>query len=143
MLIQWSLFWTLVPALCSVSQIGGEIVDLIVVLRSVEALKAFCGDYHLAVGASVGAAAGPVGRILEADVRAGRQGLATAYTYSCAKGGGCPGAWLFWEGAGSSIGAALPIRNTALTSSLACWDGALPFLGRQSVSPCCFPRDFL
>lgn len=67
-------------------QIGGEIVDLIVVLRSVEALKAFCGDYHLAVGASLGAAAGPVGRILEADVRAGRQGLATAYTYSCAKG---------------------------------------------------------
>jgi len=38
------------------------------------------------VGAGVSAAAGPVGRAAEADIRAGDRGAATCYTYSCSKG---------------------------------------------------------
>lgn len=38
------------------------------------------------MGAGVSAAAGPIGRAAEADIRAGDRGAATCYTYSCSKG---------------------------------------------------------
>ncbi|KAK7272791.1 hypothetical protein RIF29_13831 [Crotalaria pallida] len=38
----------------------------------------------IVLGAS--AAAGPVGRVLEADIRAGDRGSGMCYTYSCSKG---------------------------------------------------------
>ena len=49
-------------------------------------MKAFGGRLHFSVGAGMSAAAGPVGRTAEADVRAGDGGAAACYTYSCSKG---------------------------------------------------------
>lgn len=41
---------------------------------------------HFSLGAGLSAAAGPVGRALEADLRAGSGGSGMCYTYSCSKG---------------------------------------------------------
>ncbi|KAD6795249.1 hypothetical protein E3N88_06145 [Mikania micrantha] len=41
---------------------------------------------HFSLGAGRSAAAGPVGRVLEADLRAGDKGSGMCYTYSCSKG---------------------------------------------------------
>lgn len=55
-------------------------------LRTVKDVKAFCSRIHFSMGAGVSAAAGPIGRAAEADIRAGDRGAATCYTYSCSKG---------------------------------------------------------
>ncbi|PSR98649.1 SH3 domain-containing YSC84-like protein [Actinidia chinensis var. chinensis] len=68
------------------AQAGGELIDLIIVLRTNDAIKTFSGDLHLSVGAGLSAAVGIVGRVVEADVRAGDGGYAACYTYSCSKG---------------------------------------------------------
>ncbi|KAG0451736.1 hypothetical protein HPP92_026095 [Vanilla planifolia] len=68
------------------AQIGGELTDFIVVLRDSETVKTFCSRMHLSLGAGLSAAAGPIGRVLEADVRAGDRGSGMCYTYSCSKG---------------------------------------------------------
>ncbi|CAJ1940594.1 unnamed protein product [Sphenostylis stenocarpa] len=68
------------------AQIGGELMDFIVVLRDMKAVKTFCSRMHFSLGAGCSAAAGPVGRVLEADIRAGDRGTAMCYTYSCSKG---------------------------------------------------------
>ncbi|XP_076910805.1 uncharacterized protein LOC143568563 [Bidens hawaiensis] len=68
------------------AQGGGEFADLIIVLRSEEAVKTFCSDVHGSFGAGLSAALGIIGRTAEADVRAGSGGYATCYTYSCTKG---------------------------------------------------------
>lgn len=67
-------------------QVGGELVDFIVVLRSTKAVKAFSGRVHLSVGAGLSASVGPVGRLAEADVRVGEKGATACYTYSCSQG---------------------------------------------------------
>jgi hypothetical protein len=41
---------------------------------------------HFSLGAGCSAAAGPIGRIAEADLRAGDRGSGMCYTYSCSKG---------------------------------------------------------
>lgn len=41
---------------------------------------------HFSLGAGCSAAAGPVGRVVEADLRAGEKGSGICYTYSCSKG---------------------------------------------------------
>jgi lipid-binding SYLF domain-containing protein len=56
------------------------------VLRNTEAVKTFSGKAHLSVGAGVSASVGHVGRVAEADFRAGDGGYAACYTYSCSKG---------------------------------------------------------
>ena len=71
-------------------QAGGELTDFIIVLRTTEAVKTFCGYAHLSLGAGVSAAVGITGRAFEADLRAGDGGYAACYTYSCSKG------TLFW-----------------------------------------------
>lgn len=68
------------------AQAGGELTDFIVVLRTTDAVKTFCSDAHLSIGAGVSAAFGIIGRTAEADVRAGFGGCAACYTYSCSKG---------------------------------------------------------
>ncbi|KAJ7527189.1 hypothetical protein O6H91_16G041600 [Diphasiastrum complanatum] len=68
------------------AQAGGELTDFIIMLRTTKAVKAFSGRVHLSVGAGLSAAAGPVGRAAEADIRAGDGGAAACYTYSCSKG---------------------------------------------------------
>ncbi|RWW23579.1 hypothetical protein BHE74_00038421 [Ensete ventricosum] len=70
----------------SYSQIGGELMDYIIVLHGSKAVKTFCSRMHFSLGAGLSAAAGPVGRVLEADLRAGDKGSGMCYTYSCSKG---------------------------------------------------------
>ncbi|XP_019463553.1 PREDICTED: uncharacterized protein LOC109362303 isoform X2 [Lupinus angustifolius] len=67
-------------------QIGGELMDFIIVLHNTKAVKTFCSRMHFSLGAGCSAAAGPVGRVLEADIRAGDRGSGMCYTYSCSKG---------------------------------------------------------
>ncbi|KAM0020910.1 putative chromatin regulator PHD family [Helianthus debilis subsp. tardiflorus] len=68
------------------AQVGGELMDFIIVLHDFKAVKTFCSRMHFSLGAGCSAAAGPVGRVLEADLRAGDKGSGMCYTYSCSKG---------------------------------------------------------
>jgi lipid-binding SYLF domain-containing protein len=68
------------------AQIGGELVDFIIVLHDLKAVKTFCSRMHFSLGGGCSVAAGPVGRVLEADLRAGDRGSGMCYTYSCSKG---------------------------------------------------------
>lgn len=54
-----------------------------------DAVKTFSSDTHLSVGAGLSAAIGIIGRTAEADMRAGSNGYAACYTYSCSKGNFC------------------------------------------------------
>ncbi|KAJ9557583.1 hypothetical protein OSB04_012197 [Centaurea solstitialis] len=67
-------------------QAGGELMDFIIVLHDFKAVKTFCSRMHFSLGAGCSAAAGPLGRVLEADLRAGDRGSGMCYTYSCSKG---------------------------------------------------------
>ncbi|PQQ08943.1 uncharacterized protein Pyn_16008 [Prunus yedoensis var. nudiflora] len=68
------------------AQIGGELMDFIIVLHDLKAVKTFCSRMHFSLGAGCSVAAGPIGRVLEADMRAGDRGSGMCYTYSCSKG---------------------------------------------------------
>ncbi|XP_008792310.2 uncharacterized protein LOC103708960 isoform X2 [Phoenix dactylifera] len=68
------------------AQVGGELTDFIIVLRTEDAVKTFSGSAHVSVGAALSAAAGIVGRAVEANLHAGDGGCAACYTYSCSKG---------------------------------------------------------
>ncbi|XP_057956244.1 uncharacterized protein LOC131149637 isoform X2 [Malania oleifera] len=68
------------------AQVGGELLDYIIVLHDSRAVKTFSSRMHFSFGAGCSAAAGPVGRVLEADLRAGDKGSGMCYTYSCSKG---------------------------------------------------------
>ncbi|XP_077238303.1 uncharacterized protein LOC143879688 [Tasmannia lanceolata] len=68
------------------AQIGGELTDFIIVLHDSKTVKTFSSRMHFSLGAGLSAAAGPVGRVLEADLRAGDAGSGMCYTYSCSKG---------------------------------------------------------
>lgn len=80
------LFYLISFILTMCSQIGGELLDFIIVLHDLKAVKTFCSRLHFSLGAGCSAAAGPVGRALEADLRAGDRGSGMCYTYSCSKG---------------------------------------------------------
>lgn len=67
-------------------QVGGELTDLILVLHSEDALKAFCSNVRLALGGNLSVAVGPVGRQAEATMVVGDKGHSTVYSYSCTKG---------------------------------------------------------
>ncbi|ONK75150.1 uncharacterized protein A4U43_C03F13880 [Asparagus officinalis] len=68
------------------AQIGGELMDFIIVLHGYETVKTFCSRMHFSLGAGLSVAAGPVGRVFEADFRSGDRGSGLCYTYSCSKG---------------------------------------------------------
>ena len=68
------------------SQIGGELMDFIIVLHDSKAMKTFCSHMHFSLGAGCIATAGLVGVVLEANLRAGDRGSRMCYTYSCSKG---------------------------------------------------------
>lgn len=68
------------------AQVGGELMDFIIVLHDYKAVKTFCSRMHFSLGAGCSAAAGPVGRVLEADLRTSEKGSGMCYTYSCSKG---------------------------------------------------------
>ncbi|KAL3532748.1 hypothetical protein ACH5RR_006269 [Cinchona calisaya] len=83
--------WSAPSALLSVglgwgAQVGGELMDFIIVLHDSKAVKTFCSRMHFSLGAGCSAAAGPIGRVFEADMRAGERGSGMCYTYSCSKG---------------------------------------------------------
>ncbi|KAM6583685.1 hypothetical protein CsatB_010687 [Cannabis sativa] len=83
--------WSAPSAISSVglgwgAQIGGELMDFIIVLHDSQAVKTFCSRMHFSLGAGCSAAAGPIGRVVEADLRAGDKGSGMCYTYSCSKG---------------------------------------------------------
>lgn len=83
-------------------QVGGELIDFIVVLRSNKAVKAFSSRLHLSVGAGISASVGPLGRLAEADLRVGNGGAASCYTYSS-----CQGAFVGVSFEGNIVGARL------------------------------------
>ncbi|CAH9117258.1 unnamed protein product [Cuscuta epithymum] len=68
------------------AQFGGELMDFIIVLHDSKAVRTFCSRMHFSLGAGCSVAAGPIGRVLEADMRAGDKGSGICYTYSCSKG---------------------------------------------------------
>ncbi|KXZ54915.1 hypothetical protein GPECTOR_4g987 [Gonium pectorale] len=69
-------------------QLGGELADVLLVLRSREALSGLCGGLGAGVvlGGAAGLAMGPVGRHADASLVLGASGGAAAYGYSCSKG---------------------------------------------------------
>ncbi|KAI3668091.1 hypothetical protein L6452_43166 [Arctium lappa] len=67
------------------AQVGGKVMNFIIVLRNSDAVRTFGGNAHLSVGAGASAAAGIIGRTTEADLWAGDGGYAACYTYSCSK----------------------------------------------------------
>ncbi|TYZ57161.1 hypothetical protein PybrP1_004156 [[Pythium] brassicae (nom. inval.)] len=68
------------------AEIGGEIVDFMIVLGSASALNTFKKGTQVSVGAGLDLAVGPVGRAAGASMNAGSGGLSGNYTYSHAKG---------------------------------------------------------
>ncbi|KAH7488676.1 SH3 domain-containing protein [Phytophthora ramorum] len=68
------------------AEIGGEIIDFLIVLGSPSAVKTFKKGTQVSVGAGLDLAVGPVGRTAGASVNAGGGGVSGNYTYSHAKG---------------------------------------------------------
>lgn len=66
-------------------QLGVEVQDVVLVLRSHAALKAFCGA-QLGIGGSLSVAAGPVGRAAGARALAAAGAGAVVYSYCAARG---------------------------------------------------------
>lgn len=63
-------------------QIGGEVSELVIVLNTAEAVKAFSRGGNVSLGADVSVAAGPVGRTAGASITP----MAAVYTYSRSQG---------------------------------------------------------
>ncbi|WOK99312.1 hypothetical protein Cni_G08024 [Canna indica] len=68
------------------AQVGGELIDFIIVLRTESAVKNFSANAHLSLGAGFSATGGIAGREAQAKLLAGDGGYAACYTYSCSKG---------------------------------------------------------
>ncbi|EQC41666.1 hypothetical protein SDRG_01624 [Saprolegnia diclina VS20] len=68
------------------AEIGGEIIDFMIILGSPSAVQSFKKGTQLSVGAGLELAVGPVGRAGGANVNAGGSGFSSNYTYSHAKG---------------------------------------------------------
>ncbi len=68
------------------AQVGGELTDLLIVLRSKAAVNAFCGTVAAGVGGAASFAAGPLGRQADAGLTLGRGGAALCYSYSISRG---------------------------------------------------------
>jgi lipid-binding SYLF domain-containing protein len=66
-------------------QLGLEVQDMVLVLRTPSALAAFCAA-QLGVGGSVGLAAGPLGRVASARALASMGGGALVYSYCLSRG---------------------------------------------------------
>jgi lipid-binding SYLF domain-containing protein len=68
------------------AEVGGEVIDFMLVLGSNAALSAFKKGTQLSVGAGLELAVGPYGRAAAANVNAGGSGLSANYTYSHTRG---------------------------------------------------------
>lgn len=67
-------------------QVGGRLTDFIIVLYDSKAVQTFRQRMHFSLGAGFGAAAGPLGRVMEIDLQVGTEGSGMCYAYSCSKG---------------------------------------------------------
>ncbi|KAF0714062.1 Aste57867_4076 [Aphanomyces stellatus] len=68
------------------AEIGGEMIDFMIILGSPSAVATFKKGTQLSVGAGLELAVGPVGRAGGAAVNAGGSGVSSNFTYSHAKG---------------------------------------------------------
>ncbi|ETV82495.1 hypothetical protein, variant 3 [Aphanomyces astaci] len=68
------------------AQIGGEVTDFVIILNTRGAVDTFCAQGQVNLGAELGVAAGPVGRVAAGAVEAGPGGVAPCYSYSHSKG---------------------------------------------------------
>jgi lipid-binding SYLF domain-containing protein len=67
-------------------QIGAEIADFVIIIRTQGALEAFSSPASVSLGAGVGIAAGPLGRAAAANVHGSTGGMAACYSYSKSSG---------------------------------------------------------
>ena len=67
------------------AQIGGEITDFVVILNTRAAVDMFCAQGQVTLGAELGVAAGPLGRVASGSIDAGPGGIAPCYSYSHSK----------------------------------------------------------
>lgn len=65
---------------------GGELTDLLIVLRTRAAVSAFCSTVQAGVGGGASIAVGPMGRSADAVLRLGRTGGAVCCSYSLSRG---------------------------------------------------------
>jgi SH3 domain-containing YSC84-like protein 1 len=64
-------------------QLGGEIMDLILILRSSAAVRMFMTDTQISIGGGLSVSVGPVGRAAETNIHAGSKGATAAYSCEC------------------------------------------------------------
>lgn len=68
-------------------QIGGELTDFVIILNTQRAVEAFCASGQVNLGAELGIAAGPIGRVASGALEASASmDLAPCYSYSHSKG---------------------------------------------------------
>ncbi|KAJ1406637.1 hypothetical protein B484DRAFT_456785 [Ochromonadaceae sp. CCMP2298] len=67
-------------------QAGAELTTVMLILATDSAVNAFKSTAQISVGAELGVSVGPLGRSLETDVTAGREGAAHAFSYAQSKG---------------------------------------------------------
>lgn len=69
------------------AQIGGELTDFVIILNTKSAVDAFCSKGQVNMGAELGVAAGPVGRVAAGSLEASTDlAIAPCYSYSHSKG---------------------------------------------------------
>lgn len=61
-------------------QVGGEIMDLILILRSSAAVRMFMSGTQVSLGTGLSVSVGPVGRAAETNIHAGSKGATAAYS---------------------------------------------------------------
>lgn len=61
-------------------QFGGEVADVVIVLRTKSAVRTFCNSTQVSLGTELGISIGPVGRSAETDMHVGKSGAAPAYS---------------------------------------------------------------
>jgi lipid-binding SYLF domain-containing protein len=67
-------------------QIGGELTDVILILTTQAAIKAFSSLAQISVGMELGVSIGPVGRTAGTDLHGSNHGAAAAFSYAHSKG---------------------------------------------------------
>ncbi|KAF0700684.1 Aste57867_8862 [Aphanomyces stellatus] len=68
------------------AQVGGEVTDFVIILNTRAAVDTFCAQGQVNLGAELGVAAGPLGRVAAGSMEAGPGGIAPCYSYSHSKG---------------------------------------------------------
>lgn len=66
-------------------QVGGEIMDVVLILRTKAAVSVFKANTQVSLGAGLSVTVGPVGRAAETEVRAGSAGASAAYSCKFSK----------------------------------------------------------